>query len=97
MADRELIEPKRRAHNRLGFAVPLTTVRFLGMFLDDPDDVPVEVVDYLADQPAIADSSVLKAYGERENTRLDHVRERRRLLEYREFAEAEAELRAPSW
>lgn len=97
MADRELIESKRRAHNRLGFAVPLTTVRFLGVLLDDPDDVPVEVVDYLADQLAIADSSVLKAYGERENTRLDHVRERRRLLEYREFAEAEAELRAPSW
>jgi hypothetical protein len=61
MADRELIESKRRAHNRLGFAVPPTTVRFLGVFLDNPDDVPVEVVDYLADQLAIADSSVLKA------------------------------------
>ncbi|MFD8005200.1 DUF4158 domain-containing protein [Streptomyces mirabilis] len=51
----------------------------------------------MSGRPAIADSSVLKAYGERENTRLDHVRERRRLLGYREFAEAEAELRAPSW
>jgi hypothetical protein len=56
--------------------------------------VPVEVVDYLADQLGIADSSVLNAYGERENTRLDHVRELRKLLEYREFAEMEAELRA---
>ncbi|EST31538.1 Tn3 family transposase [Streptomyces niveus] len=93
-ADRALIEPKRRAHNRLGFAVQMTTVRFLGVFLDDPTDVPPEVVDYLAEQLSIGDASALKAYGERENTRLDHVRELRRVLEYTEFAEAEAELRA---
>lgn len=76
-ADRALIEPKRQAHNRLGFAVQMTTVRFLGVFLDDPADVPAEVVDYLAEQLGIEDASVLKAYGERENTRLDHVRELR--------------------
>ncbi|MFF4693032.1 DUF4158 domain-containing protein [Streptomyces sp. NPDC001307] len=93
-ADRALIEPKRRAHNRLGFVVQMTTVGFLGVFLDDPTDVPAEVVDYLAEQLGIADASALKAYGERENTRLDHVRELRRALEYTEFAEAEAELRA---
>nr|WP_316959416.1 DUF4158 domain-containing protein [Streptomyces sp. TRM68367] len=93
-ADRALIEPKRRAHNRLGFAVQLTTVRFLGVFLDDPADVPAEVVDYLAEQLGIEDASELKAYGERENTRLDHVRELRWVLEYTEFAKAEAELRA---
>lgn len=92
--DRALIEPKRRSHNRLGFAVQMTTVRFLGVFLDDPTDVPAEVVDYLAEQLDVADASALKAYGERENTRLDHVRELRRVLEYTEFAEAEAELRA---
>ncbi|NUW07418.1 Tn3 family transposase [Streptomyces sp. CAI-21] len=92
-ADRELIESKRRAHNRLGFAAQLTTARYLGVFLDDPADVPPEVVDYLAEQLDIEDPSVLKAYGERENTRLEHVRELRQVLEYREFAEAEAELR----
>lgn len=63
------------------------------MFLDDPTDVPAEVVDHLAERLDIADASVLKAYGERENTRLEHVRELRRVLEYQEFAEAEAELR----
>ncbi|UKY47592.1 Tn3 family transposase [Streptomyces inhibens] len=92
-ADRALIEPKRRAHNRLGFAAQLTTARYLGVFLDDPTDVPAEVADYLAEQLGIADASVLKTYGDRENTRLDHVRELRRVLEYTEFAEAEAELR----
>nr|WP_244405740.1 MULTISPECIES: DUF4158 domain-containing protein [Streptomyces] len=89
-----LDKPKRRVHNRLGFAVQMTTVRFLGVFLDDPTDVPAEVVDYLAEQLGIGDASALKAYGERENTRLDHVRELRWVLEYTEFAEAEAELRA---
>lgn len=93
-ADRALIEPKRRAHNRLGFAAQLTTARYLGVFLDDPTGVPAEVADYLAEQLGIADASVLKTYGDRENTRLDHVRELRRVLEYTEFAEAEAELRA---
>ena len=92
-ADRELIEGKRRSHNRLGFTVQLTTARYLGVFLDDPTDVPIEVVDYLAEQLGIADASALKAYGERENTRLSHVRELRKVLEYTEFAEAEAELR----
>ncbi|MFD7623526.1 Tn3 family transposase [Streptomyces sp. NPDC059802] len=91
-ADRELIEGKRRSHNRLGFALQLTTARYLGVFLDDPTDVPAEVVDYLAEQLDIGDASVLKAYGERENTRLEHVRELRRVLEYEEFAEAEADL-----
>ncbi|GAA5052436.1 Tn3 family transposase [Streptomyces similanensis] len=92
-ADRELIEGKRRSHNRLGFAAQLTTARYLGVFLDDPTDVPAEVVGYLAEQLGIADASALKAYGERENTRLAHVRELRKVLEYTEFAEAEAELR----
>lgn len=92
-ADRELIEGKRRSHNRLGFALQLTTARYLGVFLDDPTDAPAEVVDYLAEQLDIGDASVLKAYGERENTRLEHVRELRRVLEYKEFAEAEADLR----
>jgi hypothetical protein len=90
---RELIEGKRRAHNRLGYALQLTTARYLGVFLDDPTDVPTEVVDYLAEQLDVTDVSVLKAYGERENTRLEHLRELRRVLEYKESAEAEADLR----
>lgn len=65
-----------------------------GGFVDDPVDVPAGVADYLAEQLGIPDASVLKTYGERENTRLDHVRELREAFGYREFAGAEAELRA---
>jgi TnpA family transposase len=49
-ADREKVQAKRRAHNRLGFAVQLTTGRFLGRFIPDPRQVPVEVAEYLVEQ-----------------------------------------------
>jgi len=90
-ADRALIEQRRRDHNRLGFGVQLGTVRFLGMFLADPLDVPEEVLAYVAGQLKIDDLSTIDAYGEREKTAYEHAWEIRRAYGYREFVEAEAE------
>jgi hypothetical protein len=61
-ADRELIGAKRWDHMRLGFAVQLGTVRFLGTFLDDPADVPAGVAADLARQLGIADPDCLARY-----------------------------------
>src|SRR5437588_9327367 len=91
--DRELVEQRRRPHNRLGFAVQLGTVRYLGAFLPDPLDVPAEVVAYQASQLAIADVSCLRAYAERDMTPHEHAWEIRREYGYCDFAKAETELR----
>ena len=68
-------------------------MRFLGLFLADPLDVPDEVIGYVAAQLKIDDLSNISAYGEREKTAYEHAWEIRRAYGYREFVEAEADLR----
>ncbi|MEP6856062.1 MAG: Tn3 family transposase [Pedococcus sp.] len=87
-----LIAPKRLAHTRLGFAVQLTTLGFLGTFLADPIDVPAEVVDYLAAQLGISDPSCVKEYAVREMTWLEHSKQIRDEYGFGEFAAVADEL-----
>ncbi len=63
---------RRGQVNRLGFALQLTTVRYLGTFLPAPLDVPWVVVEYLAGQLGTADASVVKGYVERPKTAYEH-------------------------
>lgn len=60
-ADLELARGKRRAHNRLGFAVQLTSARYLGRFRPDPRQKPAEVAQYLAEQCATSWPSLNQA------------------------------------
>jgi hypothetical protein len=91
-ADRRLIAKRRGDHNRLGFALQVVTVRYLGTFLADPLEVPTAVTAYVAGQLEIADPSCVKAYLEREKTRFEHQWVIAEEYGWRSFADVEAEL-----
>ena len=61
-ADRAFIARRRGEYMRLGCAVQLGTVRFLGAFLDDPADVPAPVVRCMADQLGVLADGHMAAY-----------------------------------
>ncbi|WP_035952069.1 Tn3 family transposase [Parafrankia sp. EUN1f] len=88
--DRGLIADRRGDHNRLGFVVQATTVRFLGLFLEDPLDVPWPVVEYLGQQLGIGDVSCVKRYTERSKTAYEHAWEIRDAYGFRPFEDERA-------
>jgi TnpA family transposase len=94
--DRGLIARCRNDLTRLGFAVQLGTVRFLGTFLDDPSQVPAGVVAYLAGQLGIADTGGLKRYAAGVMRR-DHVAEIRRRYGYRDFHQGSESAALSRW
>ena len=95
--DRAIIDERREAHTRLGFAAQLATVRFLGTFLVDPRDVPPAAVAYLAEQLGIADPSCLDRYRDRPATHREHTGEIRRRYGYRDFSDPIEHFRLVRW
>jgi hypothetical protein len=83
--DLDLVALRRTDGHRLGMALQICTVRYIGLFLEDPLDVPWPVVEYLAEQLDIADPSCVKAYVERAKTAYEHSWEIRRRFGYYEF------------
>jgi TnpA family transposase len=70
-ADLEFISNRRGDHNRLGFALQITSIRFLGGFLSDLNVVPISVQRFVAAQLSI-EISVLSNYAKRTFTKYDH-------------------------
>ncbi len=95
--DRAAISSHRGIHNRLGYALQLCTVRFLGTFLPNPTDVPRIVVKHLAEQLAISESSCLARYSERPSTHHDHAKEIRERYGYQDFADQPEHWRLVRW
>jgi hypothetical protein len=71
-ADAEFVAGHRGMSNRLGVAVQLCTLWWLGFVPDRVSDAPIEAVARLAEVLG-CDREVLADYGEREQTRTDHL------------------------
>jgi hypothetical protein len=89
-ADMAMMGDRRGDHNRLGFVLQATTVRYLGVFLGDPLDVPWPVVEYLAAQLGIADAWCVKRYTARAKTAYEHAWEIRDAYGFRAFEDPDA-------
>ena len=60
--DLKIIGERRGDHNRLGFAVQLCTVRFLGTFLENLSETAPGAVAFLGRQLSLKDPSVFSNY-----------------------------------
>lgn len=84
-ADRTLVAKKRGDHNRLGFALQLCTVRFLGTFLSDPTEIPPGAIVYVARQIGVKHPVCVVRYKERPATHREHAGEIQRIYGYCDF------------
>jgi len=95
--DRREIAVRRGDYNRLGYAIQLCTVRFLGTFLPEPTSVPGVVISYLAKQLGFAAPSCLARYRERAGTHHAHAAEIQRRHGYRDFHQQPEHFRLVRW
>ena len=95
-ADLNIIGERRGDHNRLGFAVQLCTVRFLGTFLENLSETAPGAVAFLGRQLSLQDPSVFSNYCLSE-ARWDHAGEIRSRYGLREFTDPSARFRLNRW
>lgn len=82
--DRRVLSARKGNRAKLGFALQLGTVRFLGRFCD-LSDVPEEVVDYVARQLAVDHPHATLSGYDASQTRWAHTREIRSRFGYRDL------------
>jgi hypothetical protein len=78
-SDLELVRQQRGDHNRLGFALQLCALRYLGFCPHDLVTAPPAAISFVADQLQIIPAA-LRAYGARPQTRTGHSQQIQRYL-----------------
>ena len=86
----------RGEHNRLGFALQLTTVRYLGTFLDDPAAVPSLVLETLSRQLGLTTGDGLQTYRSSKQ-RWEHITKIREHYGYSDMTEPLVGFRLTRW
>jgi hypothetical protein len=85
--DRTFIAQRRGDQNRLGIALQLTSVRFLGVFLSDLTLVLHSVQAFIGMQLSINWTAILADYAKREPTRWEHYVRVKKYYHYHESGE----------
>jgi hypothetical protein len=86
--DLALVGARRRAGNRLGFAVQLCALRHPGRVLDPLESPPAPMLAFIARQIGL-DTALFGEYARRAETRREHLLELQRLLRLRSFGLAD--------
>ena len=73
-SDQILVRGQRRDHNRLGFALQVCALRYLGFVPTKLHSAPPAAIGHLAKQLGVAPRCLVK-YGERSQTRTGHLQE----------------------
>ena len=86
--DWKLLTRLHNSPNRLGFALQLCMLGYLGFVPEDLQQAPQPVVEFLAAQLS-ASPELLPEYGNRQQTRTDHLSEIQEYLGFRKMTSAE--------
>jgi TnpA family transposase len=95
--DRELVGKRKNKSNKLGYALQLCTVRFLGTFLTEPTAVPIEVLLYLASQLNIEEPEKKLSFYGGDRNQWKHSTSIRIRYGYREFHSQPEYFRLTRW
>lgn len=83
-ADLAVVRSRRRASNRLGFAVQLCVLRHPGRVLDPTEVPPAPMIAFVAQQAGV-DPALFGDYARRAETRREHLLELQKLVGLRSF------------
>jgi TnpA family transposase len=83
--DLALIDQRRGDHNRIGFAVLLCYLRFPGRVLQEGEQPPLAILDFVAGQLSLATTAFVD-YAQRDQTRRAHLAEIQTCHGYRRFS-----------
>lgn len=95
--DKEWIKSKRGQFSRLGYALQLTTVRYIGTFYSDLTTIPWKIIERIAAQVQVEDISDCLIRYQQSEQRWRHTTEIRVRYGYKEFNEKGIRFKLSRW